>query len=179
MSGRWYTRKKIATPSRRSKEVGGYSSENEGKLFSPFEKAVLQDSECEDYKELEGSGLDSMVDNLIDYLTISLWSIEAGNTSIKPRNEAKLILFHLVKKGIISGFDQNKSFRELWRSSSTQVWPRGNRAVANRALMISPRSGQWKAETTRQIMERRYQSVHGEDSDIYRNTFLREGYNIW
>lgn len=74
---------------------------------------MLQDSECEGYKELEGSGLDSMVDNLIDYLTISLWSIEAGNTSIKPRNEAKLILFHLVKKGIISGFDQNKSFREL------------------------------------------------------------------
>lgn len=102
----------------------------------------MQDSEDEDYKELEGSGLDSMVDNLIQYPTISLWSIEAGNTSIKPRNEAKLILSHLVEKGIISGFGQNKSLLELWRSFSTQVWPRGNRAVANRALMISPRLGQ-------------------------------------
>ena len=68
--------------------------------------------------ETSGSGLVKDVDTLVKILELSLLSIEAGNTSIKLKNQVSYLLDSLVELGEIDE-KQKKNYHLLYKTMST------------------------------------------------------------
>jgi len=75
-----------------------------------FELSDNEDDSSEQDWETEGSGFSDEAEKLIDQLDLSLGSIEAGNNSIKLKNQVLYLLDSLVKLGTIDKKKKKKVF---------------------------------------------------------------------
>ena len=80
----------------------------------------LSDDEDDSYEkdwEIEGSGFDDEALKLIDKLDVSLGSIEAGNNSIKLKNQVLYLLDSLVELGTINKKEKKKLFLIIYANN--------------------------------------------------------------
>ena len=77
-----------------------------------FELSDNEDDSSEQDWETEGSGFSDEAEKLIDQLDLSLGSIEAGNNSIKLKNQVLYLLDSLVKLGTIDKKKKKKSISD-------------------------------------------------------------------
>ena len=97
------------TPSHKSKEYPPTPLEKAVMSRRPtFELSDNEDEFSEQDWETEGSGITDEAVNLINQLYLSLGSIEAGNNSIKLKNQVSYLLDSLVELGTINKKEKKK-----------------------------------------------------------------------
>ena len=97
------------TPSHKSKEYPPTPLEKAVMSRRPtFELSDNEDEFSEQDWETEGSGITDEAVNLINQLYLSLGSIEAGNNSIKLKNQVSYLLDSLVELGTINEKEKKK-----------------------------------------------------------------------